>query len=75
MARLKQDAAKFAKGHARLIANSGNDFHKVKTSREVFRAKVYNERLHPDDYRDVVELFEDLVGKELDALLVELHAA
>lgn len=72
--RLKQDAAKFAKGHAGLVA-AGSDFHKIKTSRNVFRAKVYNERLTPDRFEEITDLFDDLVSRELDAILDQLHAA
>jgi hypothetical protein len=72
VARLRRDAEKFAEGHARLIATDGDHF-KVKTSRNLFRAKIYHERLPPAQFDEIMDLFESSVGERLDALLTELH--
>ena len=73
MARLEKDAAKFAKGHARLIKNS-EDIFVLKQSRRLFETKIYNERLAPRDRDRIVGRFYELVDKEITSLLEELHA-
>lgn len=74
MARLEKDAAKYAKGHSRLIYNSDDKF-KIKQSKKLFETKVYNERLPPNDYDRIVKRFYELVDKEITDLLEQLHAS